>query len=125
MDTYYIKVQGKANISKPLNIGHNFKVVADCSIVSEQKSDLENGEFAITWKAIPVTIEVTKSNGEVIKAKDPRKNSQKIRNYLFKSYADEGFTEDFDAVYDAFTLEVMLMTPQLLRGAIKRLNEPK
>ena len=27
MDTYYIKLQGKANIPTPLSIGHNFKVV--------------------------------------------------------------------------------------------------
>jgi hypothetical protein len=120
---YYLKIQGKGNIPKELSIGHNYKVVADCSIVSEQKSDLENGEFSVTYKAVPVTLEITKENGEVVKAKDPRKNSQKVRNYLFKLYADEGYVEDFDSVYDAFTQEVMLFTPQMLRSAIKRLNK--
>jgi len=123
MNEYYIKIQGKANIATPLNIGHNFKVVCDTSIVRENKEDLENGSFAITWKAVPVTVEVTKDNGEVVKAKDPRRNSQKIRNYLFKVYSEEGIVEDFDMVYDAFTLEVMLMTRQLLAEAIKRINK--
>lgn len=123
MLTYYIKLQGKANIPQALSIGHNFKITADTSIVSESKEDNEDGTFSITYKAVPVTIEIEKDNGEVVKAKDPRKNSQKIRNWLFKDYAREGYVEDFDQVYDAFTLEVMSRTPDLLAQAIKRLNE--
>lgn len=123
METYYIKVQGKANIPKALSIGHNFKISSDCSIVSEQKEDLENGEFSVTYKAIPVTITIEKDNGEVVKAKDPRKNSQKIRNYLFKLYSDAGYVEDFDRVYDQFTYEVMAMSPSLLQETIKNLNK--
>lgn len=122
-EIYYIKVQGKANIPKPLGIAHNYKIICDASIVSESKEDNENGEFSIIYKAVPITIEVEKDNGEVIRAKDPRRNSQKIRNYLYKLYSDEGFVEDFDSVYDAFTQEVMLFTPQMLRSAIKRLNK--
>jgi len=121
-NTYYLKVSGKANIPTALSIGHNFKVTCDCSIVSEQKNDLENGEFSVTYRAVPLTIEIQKDNGPTVKAKDPRKNSQKIRNYLFKLYFDEGYVEEFDKVYDAFTQEVMFMSPQLLRQAIKRLN---
>jgi len=122
-EIYYIKLQGKANIPQALSIGHNWKVEADCSIVSEQREDLENGEFSVTYKAVPVTISIQQDNGEVIRAKDPRKNSLRVRNYLFKCYADEGYTEDFDRVYAEFTNEVMLMTPRLLVEAIKRINK--
>lgn len=125
METYYIKIQGKANIPKSLSIGHNFKITSDCSIVSESKEDNADGTFSIVYKAVPVTVEIERDNGEVVKAADPRKNSQKIRNYLFKQYANEGYTEDFDQVYDAFTLEVMSMTPTLLREAIKRVNNER
>jgi len=123
LETYYIKIQGKVNIPEKLSIGHNYKLTADCSIVSEQKEDNEDGTFSVIYKMVPVTVEVQKDNGETIKAKDPRKNSQKIRNYLFKEYHNEGYSEDFDRVYDAFALEVMAMTPHLLREAIKRLNQ--
>lgn len=123
MLTYYIKLQGKANIPKELGIGHNYKISSDCSIVSESKEDNEDGTFSIVYKAVPVTIEIEKDNGEVVKAKDPRKNSAKIRNYLFKEYTREGFVEEFDRVYDAFCLEVMSRTPELLEQAIKRLND--
>lgn len=121
-DLYFAKIQGKVNIPKALLIGHNYKLTADCSVVSEQKSDNEDGSFSHTAKIVPITVEIVKENGETLKAKDPRKNSVKIRNYLFKAYANEGYTEDFDEVYSAFTSEVMWMTPQLLKEAIKRLN---
>lgn len=123
METYYVKIQGKANIPSRLEIGHNFKLEADCSVTSETRTDNDNGEFDVIFKLEPVTVSITKDNGEIIKAKDPRKNSQKIRNYLFKIYHDEGYIEDFDSVYDAFTYEVMGMTPSLLREAIKRLQK--
>jgi hypothetical protein len=121
-DTYYIKLQGKANIPVALHIGHNFKITADCSIVSEQRSDNEDGTYAVTYKAVPVTVEIEKDNGEVIKAADPRKNSVKFRNYLRKLYFDDGCVEDFDRVYDSVIDESMAIMPHLFREALKRLN---
>jgi hypothetical protein len=121
--TYYVKINGKVNIPTELSIGHNYELRADCSIVGESKDDNENGEYSVTYKLVPVTADITKANGEVVKAKDPRKNSQKMRNYLFKNYFDEGIIEDFDLIYDAFTYEVMAMTPQLLREAVKRVQK--
>lgn len=113
---------GKANVPTRIEIGHNYKLVADCSVTQEQKVDNEDGSYDVIAKVEPITIEIQKDNGETIKAKDPRKNSQKIRNYLFKIYSDEGYVEDFDKVYDMFTYEVMSVTPTLLRNAIKRLE---
>lgn len=121
-DTFYIKIQGKVNVPELLPIGHNYHLIADCSVVSEQKEDNEDGSMSITSKLVPITAEIQKDNGKTIKAKDPRRNSQKMRNYLFKEYHNEGYVEDFDRVYDAFTLEVMALTPSILKEAIKRLN---
>ena len=123
METYYVKINGKANIPERLCLGHNYKLEADCSITSENKVDNENGEFDVIFKVEPITVSITRDNGTIVKAKDPRKNSQKIRNYLFKCYSSEGYCEDFDLVYDAFSMEVMSMTPELLRQAIKRLQK--
>jgi len=123
MDTYYIKINGKANIEKPLIIDQSYKVVADCSITEDRKNSNEDGTFSITFKAEPLTVEIVDTNGKVLKAKDPHRNSQKIRNYLFKLYTMEGYTEPFDDVYDMFTQEVMSVSPQLLKSAIARLNQ--
>ena len=122
METYFLKITGKVNIPSALEIGHNYHLTADCSIVSEQKSDNEDGTYSVTYKLIPITVEVGRNNGEVIKAKDPRRNSQKVRNYLWKAWQTECPTEDFDRLYDEFTNEVMLMTPELVRQALRRIN---
>ena len=87
---YYLKIAGKVNIPTELSIGHNYKLTADCSIVSEQKSDLDNGEYSITYKLVPLTAEVIRDNGETVKAKDPRRNSEKFRNRLWKLWDSEG-----------------------------------
>ena len=76
---YFIKLQGKANIPLPLKIGNNYKLVSDASIISENKSDNEDGTYDVTYKVMPVTIEISKDNGEVVKAKDTRKNSVLFR----------------------------------------------
>lgn len=122
METYFIKIQGKANIPEALEIDRNYKISADCSITQVRRDSNENGEYNVTYKAEPVTVEILSKNGTIIKAKDPRKNSQKIRNYLFKHYTGEGIVEDFDALYDAFTQEVMLDTPQLMKRAVARVR---
>ena len=117
-----LKLQGKAEIPENLEIGTNYEVHIKGSITAVTESDNNDGSHTLYHKFEPVFVEVITEMGKSIKAKDPRRNSAKIRNYLFKAYFNEGYTEDFDSVYDAFTLEVMLMTPQLLRGAIKRLQ---
>ena len=122
MDTYFLKFHGKANIPSPLSIGHNFKVVADCSITQEQKDDNEDGTMSITYKAEPLTVEIGVNNGPTIKAKDPRKNSVKIRNMLWKQYFNEGGVEDFDRVYDEATWAILSMMPQIYREALKRIE---
>lgn len=122
-ETYYVKIQGKANIPSRLSIGHNYRLTADCSITSETRSDNEDGTYEVVFKVEPVTVEIGRDNGPTIKAKDPRKNSQKFRNYLYKLYYEEGYTEDFDRVYDAAILEALAFMPELLTGAIKRLNK--
>jgi hypothetical protein len=121
-ETYYLKIQGKVNVPEKVSIGHNYKLTADCSVVSESKEDNEDGTFSVISKIVPITVEVTKDNGETIKCRDPRRNSVKLRNYLFKEYSNEGVIYDFDDVYDEFTLTVMSHLPTLLLETIKRLE---
>ena len=79
MDTYYVKVQGKANIANKLEIGHNYKLVSDASIVGENRIDNEDGTYDVVYKMVPITVEISKDNGPIVKAKDTRKNSVQFR----------------------------------------------
>jgi hypothetical protein len=122
-ETYYLKIQGKVNIPNRVEIGHNYKVVADCSITSETKIDNDNGEFDVVFKVEPITCEISKDNGAVTKAKDPRKQSVKFRNYLYKLWSEEGCIYPFEEVYQAVIYEAMGVMPSFLRSVIKRMDE--
>jgi hypothetical protein len=114
---------GKAELPKEIKEGANYHISCEGAIVSSSLNDNEDGTWNKVYTFKPIKVELLDPLGETLKLKDPRKNSQKIRNYLFKIYSDEGFVEPFDDVYDQFTNEVMCMTPQLLRGAIIRINK--
>jgi len=107
METFYVKITGKANIPERLEIGHNYKLTADCSITSETRTDNENGEFDVVFKVEPITVEIQKDNGKVVKAKDPRKNSTKIRNLLYFKWKESNEAVDFDEYYTKFTNVVL------------------
>lgn len=102
-ETYYIKVNGKANIPSPLSIGHNYRIMSDCSITSETKSDNEDGTYSVTYKVEPITVEIQKDNGQTIKAKDPRSNSTKFRNSCWK--VSNNHEVDTEAFYNFATIK--------------------
>lgn len=112
MNNYYVKIQGKANIPTALAIGHNYRLVADCSITSETRSDNDNGDFDVTYKVEPITIEIQKDNGETVKAKDPRKNSTKFRNSCWK--VSDNHQIDTEAFYNFATIQSILNLDQLV-----------
>jgi len=122
-ETYFVKLSGKANIPTPLSIGHNFKLEADCSVVSEQRSDNEDSTYNVTYKMLPVTVTITKDNGEVVRAKDLRRNSEKFRKYCWKVWSDSpAAIYDFDSVYSEVINEAMSQMPSIMEEAIKRLE---
>lgn len=108
---YFIKIIGKANIPTPLSIGHNYNVTMDCSITAENKVDNEDSTFDIIYKVEPVTATIQKDNGEVVKAKDPRKNSTKIRNYLHRIWSERDIGLDFEDYYTTVTNKILRDLP--------------
>jgi hypothetical protein len=113
-NSYFIKISGKANIPTELGIGHNYKVVMDCSITSESKVDNEDGTYDVIYKVEPITAEITKDNGETIKARDPRKNSTKIRNYLYRIWADKNIGLAFEDYYTTVTNKILRDLPMMV-----------
>lgn len=104
---YFIKIIGKANIPTPLSIGHNYHVQMDCSITAENKVDNEDGTFDIIYKVEPITATIQKDNGEIVKAKDPRKNSTKVRNLLYRIWTERSIGLDFDDYYTMVTNKIL------------------
>lgn len=123
ISSHILKLQGKAELPQEIELGFNYHIALEGSIIATSEHDNENGTADRVYTFRPVKVEILTPKGERLKLKDPRKNSQKLRNYLFKLYANEGYTEPFDQVYDMATLEILSLMPEILRGAIKRIKE--
>lgn len=123
INSHILKVAGKAELPNEIEISHNYHIALDGSVTGFKVEDNEDGTFNKVYDFKPIKVELLTPKGASLKLKDPRKNSQKLRNYLYKIYHDEGYTEDFDKVYDTVTLEIMGMMPHHLREAIKRLQK--
>ncbi len=100
MDTYLLKIHGKAELPQPIEIGHNFRVSSEGSVISSIKSDNEDGSFTHTYVFKPIKIEVLTPLGETLKLSDTRTLSQQFRAMMWKIWKAQGDAESFeDVVY--------------------------
>lgn len=121
-NTYYAKLTGKVNIPESLEIGTNYSIEAKGTVTQKKEDDNFDGSLSVTYKFEPVEIIFKEELGKAIKARDPRSNSQKLRSFLWKMWHDEGVVEEFEKVYDEFTMVVCAHMPALLRETVKRLE---
>lgn len=98
-----LRLGGKVNLPEPLEMGHSYKVLIDGEITQISDSDNHDGTINKTFKFEPLLCEVQKDNGETIKAKDPRKNSVKIRKVCYAIWATKQTNKSADEVYDKVT----------------------
>lgn len=96
---YILKLSGKVNIPQPLEIGHNYEVKIKGSITGDARDDNENGTVDTSYKFQPILVEVITPQGQKIKAKDPRKMSQKLRGIIFIDWQESKVQQDFDEFY--------------------------
>lgn len=106
-DDYFVKLTGKGNIPEPLEIGQNYKLVAQGTIVSLTESDKNDGSHVVYYKFEPVLIEVVDDLGKSIRAKDTRSLSQLWRARVWKYWSNrpEGLT--FDDFYERLMTRLM------------------
>lgn len=119
-ETYYVKIQGRANIPSRIAIGHNFRLTSDCSVTSETRKDNDDGTYDVIFKLEPITVEIGKDNGEIVRAKDPRSNSTKFRNSCWK--VSNNHEIDTEAFYNFATARSIGMLDTLAEE-FKKLNK--
>lgn len=122
-ENYYIKIIGKANVPEKIEIGHNYRLEIDASVTSEQKIDNENGDFDVISKVEPIHITISQDNGKTIKARDPRKNSQKIRNTLYREWAFITEPIEFEKFYDACTKIILKNAVNIVDEALQEIKK--
>lgn len=100
INSYILKLSGKAEIPKPLEIGHNFKIKIDGSITAITESDNDDGSRTYYYKFEPVLVEMVTEKGETIKAKDVRSRSRQLRSRLWGIWQEQNIVGEFENFYD-------------------------
>ena len=103
INSYWLKMTGRCNIPKELQIDGGYKITAEGSIPSSTDVSNENGTFDRIYKFVPILVEIMTDKGEVIKAKDTRSRSAQIRRLLYRMWTEDTTTtldheEDYDHV---------------------------
>ena len=107
IDSYYIKLQGKAELPSPLEAGKNYKVEIEGSITQEILTDNQDGTGTKGFKFEPILVNLVDEKGERIKAKDTRSRSQQLRSVIWKRWKDENRPIEFDDFYDKEMLAII------------------
>lgn len=107
INEHIVKLSGKANIPSELEMGNNYKLSIDGEITAITESNNDDGTYDRYYKFVPILCSILKDNGETIKAKDNRRNSQKIRNLLYKFWMEDSGGTSFDDAYDKFSKQVL------------------
>lgn len=95
-----LKLQGKAELPREVEIGHNYHLSLEGSIVSKTVSDNDDGSATQTFTFKPVKLDLLDEKGESLRLKDGRSKSQLLRGRLYKCWLNSGSGLDKDTYYE-------------------------
>ena len=107
MDSFVIKLSGKAELPQPLELGHNFRVLLEGSITEQTIADNDDGTKTHYFKFKPIVVEAITEKGERMRAKDTRSRSQQLRSLLFKKWRETNEPKGFEEYYDEQMVRIM------------------
>lgn len=119
MDKHLLKLTGKAESDAPIQIGHNYKVVALGSVVSES---ITNGKDGIIRTATfkPVQLTISQDMGEALRLSDTRGMSEQFRSILWRIWKEREDKEDFnEVVYPAIMKNLIKTAPDIYQMYFK------
>ena len=88
INSYILKISGKAELLEPLEISHNFKVAISGSITSEELRDNNDGTFDKIYRFEPVLVELTNPLGKTLQTKDTRSKSKLLRSSIWREWKE-------------------------------------
>ena len=113
-NNYYLRIAGKVNVPELIPIGHNYLITVNASVTQEQKIDNNDGTFDIVSKAEPITVQIQKDNGPIIKARDKAKMSQRLRGRLHGIWSGLNIPMDSEAWYEDKMRKIILHADEVL-----------
>ncbi len=104
---YVLKLAGKAYIPQELEIGRNYKITSDGTITAKIETDLDNGSHLLTFKFSPVLVEIQEEGKPAIRAKDVRRQSQKLRGIIYRQWQEDNVSIEFEIYYEKKMLNII------------------
>jgi hypothetical protein len=99
MNDLYLKLTGSVNIPEELEIRKTYHVSIEGTVISKLIQDNEDNSESVYYKFSPTLVEILKPTGEIIKAKDKRKDSQLTRLAIRGYHLDNNLQEDEEDFY--------------------------
>ena len=120
---YILKLSGKASLLEELINDHEYNLKVNGEITEETEKSNNDGSYNIIYKFQPKIIEIESDSGEVVKTKDIRKRSQKLRGMIYYFWQDYGADSHLsaDEFYNRFMDKLMVN----LSGVIEFLHSIK
>lgn len=120
-NSYFIKISGKANIPEPLELGNGYKVALEGEITASSDFNLQDGTFDRTYTYRPALATVEDDKGHVVKAKDIRSNSTKLKRLAYHYWeADKDSNLSVDEDYDLVMKQVFYEFEEIRQRAYKK-----
>lgn len=117
VSNYVLKLTGKAELPKPIEMGNNYSIALSGSIRTATDADNDDGTFSRIYTFKPVKIELLTELGETIKLKDTRSNSQLIRSLVYKRWVNAASKISFDEYYDKVSGAMMMHIDKIIDWA--------
>ena len=112
INSYMLKLTGKAELPRDISIGNNYHVSLEGSVPSVTESDNNNGTHDRIYTFKPVKIELLDEKGETLKLKDARRKSQLLHGALWHAWKFDDKGLDKDVYYE-----------KAMSGIIKNIGE--
>lgn len=110
---YVLKISGSAESPTSIQIGKNYKVVAEGIVEASSVRDIK-GIRVNTANFKPVRIEVQNELGESLRLADARGFAQQFRSMMWRIWKDRGDKEDFnDVVYPTLMKNLLKTAPDI------------
>lgn len=112
MNSHTVKITGLSEIESPLEIGKSYEIKSKTECTSITKTNNDDGSFTFRFLLRQIQTEIIREDGEVIRVRDNKKQSQKLRSQLVAIAIDRGedpekFYEDTMVKFRHYTLEIL------------------
>jgi len=110
-NSYTARITGLSELAEPLEIGKNYTIVINADCRSIKKEDNDDGTFTFGHTLRQIAATITDDNGKVIKVKDKKSQSQKLRAQIILQAQEEG--KDPDAEYERIMVKLRHFYPEI------------